>query len=117
TDNTPHTAAAASPSNEAAAAQAAAAKALEAELDQIEKELDQLTSRAGAVNSSLDNLKNQQGSMGLGLRGDMAAKQSSMKNNLAKAQDAISRNDAERAKRYTGLAEKDIEALEKFLGR
>jgi hypothetical protein len=47
----------------------------------------------------------------------MASKQSSMRNNLAKAQDAIQHNDVERAKRYSKLAESDVEALEKFLGR
>ena len=40
-----------------------------------------------------------------------------MKVNLAKAQDAISHNDAERAKRYAALAAADVAALEKFLGR
>ena len=91
--------------------------ALNAELDAVEHEIDQLTSRAEGVNSSLDALQRQQASMGLGLRGDMASKQASMKNNMAKAQDAIQHNDLERAKRYSKLAENDIEALEKFLGR
>ncbi len=91
--------------------------ALNAELDAVEHEIDQLTSRAEAINSSLENLQRQQASMGLGLRGDMAGKQASMKNNMAKAQDAIQHNDLERAKRYSKLAENDIEALEKFLGR
>ena len=95
------------------AAQAAGA----AELDAIEHNIDQLTGRAGAVNSSLDNLQRQQASSGFGLRGDMASRQSSMKVNLAKAQNAIEHNDAERAKRYAAMAEADIEALEKFLGR
>jgi hypothetical protein len=94
-------------------AQAAAA----AELDVVEHNIDQLTGRAGAVNSSLDNLQRQQASSGFGLRGDMASRQSSMKVNLAKAQNAIEHNDAERAKRYAAMAEADIEALEKFLGR
>jgi hypothetical protein len=93
----------------------AAAKA--AELDAIEHDIDQLSSRAGAVNSSLDTLQRQQAASGFGLRGDMAARQASMKNNLAKAQDAIEHNDAERAKRYAKLTESDVEALEKFLGR
>jgi serine/threonine-protein kinase len=93
----------------------AAAKA--AELDAVEHEIDQLSSRAGAVNSSLDTLQRQQAASGFGLRGDMASKQSSMKNNLAKAQDAIEHNDLERAKRYSRMAESDVEALEKFLGR
>lgn len=91
--------------------------ALSAELDAVEHDIDQLTGRAEAVNSSLENLQRQQASMGLGLRGDMASRQASMKNNLAKAQDAIQHNDLERAKRYAKLAEGDIEALEKFLGR
>jgi hypothetical protein len=91
--------------------------ALNAELDAVEHDIDQLTGRADGVNSSLENLQRQQASMGLSLRGDMAGRQASMKNNLAKAQDAIQHNDLERAKRYAKLAEGDIEALEKFLGR
>ncbi len=87
------------------------------ELDKAEHEIDQLTARAGAVNSSLDNLKRQQAASGYGLRGDMAGKQASMNANLSKAQDAINRNDLTRAKRYAALAAADIEVLEKFLGR
>ncbi len=87
------------------------------ELDKAEHEIDQLTARAGAVNSSLDNLKRQQAASGYGLRGDMAGKQASMNANLSKAQDAINRNDLARAKRYAALAAADIEVLEKFLGR
>jgi eukaryotic-like serine/threonine-protein kinase len=94
--------------------QAAADAAL---LDEIEQEIDQLTSRAASVNSGLDNLQRQQAAAGYGLRGDMAAKQSSMKVNLAKAQNAIASNDAVRAKRYAEMAAKDVEALERFLGR
>ena len=69
------------------------------------------------MNSSLDTLQRQQQAEGYGLRGDIAAKQSSMKINLAKAQDAIGQNDAARAKRYAGMASTDVEALERFLGR
>ncbi len=101
-----------------AAAQAEAeAKARAAELDRVEHEIDQLTGRAAAVNSTLDNLQRQQAAAGYGLRGDIASRQGSMKVNLAKAQEAISRNDLERAKRYSGMAASDVEALEKFLGR
>ena len=84
------------------------------ELDETEHEIDQLSARAAAVNNSLDNF---QRSSGYGLRGDMVAKQSSMKINLARAQDAIGRGDLERAKKFEGLATSDVEALEKFLGR
>jgi len=101
----------------AAAAAAAAAKANKEELDKIEHEIDQLTSRSASVNASLTTLQRQQAASGYGLRGDMVAKQASMNLNLSKAQEAITHNDAERARRYTEKATADIEALEKFLGR
>ena len=47
----------------------------------------------------------------------MAARQQSMKSNLAKAQEAIGKEDAARARRFKDLAESDVEALERFLGR
>jgi hypothetical protein len=87
------------------------------DLDALEHEIDQLTARAGSVNSGLDGLRAQQARDGLGLRGDIAQRQESMKLNVQKAQDAITRGDGVRAKRYTDLANADVEALEKFLGR
>jgi hypothetical protein len=101
----------------AAAAPSAQAAADAAELDEIEREIDLLASRVGAVNNGLDNLQRQQAAMGYGLRGDMAARQASMKNNFAKAQNAIAANDGARAKRYAEAAAKDVEVLERFLGR
>ena len=105
----------------AAAAAAAAEKERQAqlarELDEVEKQIDQLYSRVAAVNSSLDRLAQQQASAGYGLRGDMAGHQSSMKINMSKAQNAIEHNDVERAKRYASATEADLEVLEKFLGR
>jgi eukaryotic-like serine/threonine-protein kinase len=102
---------------QAGAEAAAAAKAKTEELDRIEHEIDQLTGRAASVNSSIENLQRQQAAMGVGLRGDVASRLASMKVNLAKAQDAIGRSDVDRAKRYASLADADVEALEKFLGR
>jgi hypothetical protein len=78
--------------------------------------VDQLSSRAAAVNASLDRLQQQQNAAGYGLRGDIAAKQASMKSNLAKAQSAVERGDAQKAKKYVDLAQSDVEALEHFLG-
>jgi serine/threonine protein kinase len=95
-------------------AETAAAKA---ELDAIEHEIDQLTGRAAAVNSGLENLQRQQAASGFGLRGDMASRQASMNLNLSKAANAIQHNDAARAKKYTEMTGADVEALEKFLGR
>ncbi len=87
-----------------------------ADLDKLEHEVDQLSSRAATVDASLDRLQQQQNNAGYGLRGDMAARQASMKNNLAKAQSAVERRDAPRAKKYADLAQSDVEALEHFLG-
>jgi serine/threonine-protein kinase len=112
-DNTGESSASAS----AAAAEKARAAEMAKQLDEEEHEIDQLTGRAGSISSSLDNLKRQQAASGFGLRGDMAEHESSMKLNLSKAQNAIEHNDLDRAKRYASMAETDIDALEKFLGR
>jgi uncharacterized protein YciI len=86
-------------------------------VDQLEREVDLLTVRVDAVNNGLDHLQQEQARQGLGLRGDMAARQSSMNLNLSRAQQAVSARDAARAQRYRDAAEADVEALEKFLGR
>jgi hypothetical protein len=54
---------------------------------------------------------------GLSLRGDMAAKQFSMNNNLGKAKQALAAQDPDRASRFAALTEPDLKALETFLGR
>jgi eukaryotic-like serine/threonine-protein kinase len=87
------------------------------DLDALEHDIDQLSARAGAVNSGLDRLRQEQANSGFGLRGDIAGRQESMKLNLSKAQEAITRGDGERAKRYSDLAAADVQALERFLGR
>ena len=101
--------------SETPAPQAPASNA--SELDQLEHEIDGLTARATAVNNSLDHLQQEQARQGLGLRGDMAAHQQSMKTSLAKAQDALEKGDAARARRFSEQAQKDVEVLEQFLGR
>ena len=87
-----------------------------ANFDEMETELDQLSNRAAAVNSSLDRLQQQQSASGFGLRGDMVAKQASMKANLFKAEEAMQHHDAARAKKFLELTGRDVDALEKFLG-
>jgi len=87
-----------------------------ASLDAAERDADQLSNRAAAVNNSLDHLQQQQSAAGYGLRGDIAARQASMKNNLAKAQSAVQSGDLTRARKYMDLAQSDVEALEHFLG-
>ena len=87
-----------------------------AQLDELERAADQLSNRAAAVNSSLDHLQQQQNSAGFGLRGDMAARQASMKANLSRAEEAIQHGDLARTKKYLDLAGSDVEVLERFLG-
>jgi eukaryotic-like serine/threonine-protein kinase len=87
-----------------------------AQLDELKRTADQLSNRAEAVNSSLDHLQQQQNSAGFGLRGDIAARQASMKANLSRAEEAIQHGDLARTKKYLDLAGSDVEVLERFLG-
>jgi hypothetical protein len=84
--------------------------------DDVERQVDQLSNRAAAVNGSLERLQQQQSAAGYGLRGDMAARQSSMNTNLSKAESAMERGDLATAKKRADMAEGDAEALEHFLG-
>ncbi|MGB9074835.1 MAG: protein kinase [Terriglobales bacterium] len=84
--------------------------------DEVERQIDQLSGRAAAVNSSLDRLQQQQSSAGFGLRGDIVAKQTSLKTNLSKAESAAERGDLQKAKKYADMAESDVQAIERFLG-
>jgi eukaryotic-like serine/threonine-protein kinase len=87
-----------------------------ANFDELENQVDQLSNRAAAVNSSLDRLQQEQSAAGFGLRGDMVAKQASMKGNLFKAEEAIQHRDAARTKKFVELTGRDLDALERFLG-
>jgi len=88
-----------------------------AELDKLQDELDQLSSRARAVKDSVENLRRQQNAQGLNLRGDMAAAEDRIGSDLDKAQAALQNQNAKDARRYMEKAEADLETLEKFMGR
>jgi hypothetical protein len=47
----------------------------------------------------------------------MVERGASMNNNLARAEEAVRRGDLAKAKRFSRMAENDIEVLEKFLGQ
>ena len=87
------------------------------EVEEIERQMDQLASRASSVHDSLENLRRQQAAQGLGLRGDIASTQERMDTYLGKAQAAMRKEDIRGSKKYMELAEPEIEKLEKFLGR
>jgi len=88
-----------------------------AQLEELEQDMDQLSSRANSVNTSLDTFRNQQSAQGFGLRGDISSAQELMKTNLARAQTALQNRDVKNAKKYMDLAQPQVETLEKFLGR
>jgi serine/threonine-protein kinase len=87
------------------------------ELEEMERQMEQLASRAGSVHDSLENLRRQQAAQGLGLRGDIASAQQRMDTYVGKAQAAIQKEDIRSSKKYMELAEPEVEKLEKFLGR
>ena len=88
-----------------------------AALERLELEVDQLEARAAAVNGSLDRMQQEQARLGVGLRSDMAARQQAMNTNLKRAEEALAVRDPARAQRARDAAERDIEALEAFLGK
>jgi eukaryotic-like serine/threonine-protein kinase len=88
-----------------------------AEVAEVTDQLEQLGAREAALNSSLDNLVQQQSAQGLGLRGDMVEARASMKTYLDRAQAAVQEQDVEKARKYLKLADAQAEKLEKFLGR
>jgi serine/threonine-protein kinase len=87
-----------------------------AQLAQLDHEIDQMSSRATAVNASLDNLQREQNARGMHLRGDMVAAQQRMQAYLNRAQSALQAQDSEGAKKYLDLAETELGKIEKFLG-
>jgi hypothetical protein len=76
-----------------------------------------LGTRAGAVRNSLATMQRSQSSGGLNLRGDMQEASSMMTSYLEGANSAINAGDLNSAKGYMDKAERQIEKLEKFLGR
>ena len=86
-------------------------------LTRLADEIDALVIRGSAVDESLAILREQQAREGLGLRRDILSRQRSLQLNLARAVDAADRGDESEARRYQQMAQADLEALEKFLGR
>jgi eukaryotic-like serine/threonine-protein kinase len=86
-------------------------------MDDLEKQADQLENRAGAVESSLQGLEQSMHQSGLGLRGDVVASRSNMRNDLAKAKQALDGMDTDRAQRFLDMAGHELDKLEGFVGR
>ena len=86
-------------------------------MNETRDEFNLLGVRIRTVKSSLENLRRQQAASGLGLRGDMADAAQRMDLFFAETDKALSRGDAQAAKRNLDLAENEVSKLEKFLGK
>jgi hypothetical protein len=73
--------------------------------------------RATAVKQSVENMRQQQARMGLGLRQDVAAGLQRMEYQLDETEAALKRGDAASAKRSLSAAEREVSKLEGFMGR
>ena len=87
------------------------------QIQELEQEIVGLSSRAGAVNDSLEHMRQEQGAHGFSLRSDISSSQQRMAMYMAKAQTALQNQDTKTAKKNLDLAEPEVERLEKFLGR
>jgi eukaryotic-like serine/threonine-protein kinase len=87
-----------------------------ASLEELDHEVDLLSSREIAMSSGLDHLQKQMNAQGLNLRGDIIAAQARMRMNLGKAQAALQAHDPEKARKYLDMVTPDAEKIEKFLG-
>lgn len=89
----------------------------QAALDRVSERLGLLAARANAVRGTLQNLEQQQRSMGVGLRGDISASWKRMEYLMDQAESALKRQDLTAAKRNLENAERETDKLEQFLGR
>jgi serine/threonine-protein kinase len=85
-------------------------------MEELEQDVDQISSRAVAASDSLDGMRRELGTQGLNLRGDIASSEELMKSNLDKARRALQNQDAKNARRYLTMAQAQMEKIEKFLG-
>jgi serine/threonine-protein kinase len=91
--------------------------------DQSKQELEELGDlqtklavRAQAANDSVEGLRRQMAAGGNNLRSDISASQSRMKMYMDKFDAAMNAGDPVAAKKYMGMAEREVETLEKFFG-
>jgi polyhydroxyalkanoate synthesis regulator phasin len=85
------------------------------QLKEVRDQLDLLSIRMDTVKGSLDTLRKQQASSGLGLRADMASAAQRMELYYSQTEAAIKQRDADAAKKNLDLTEREVSKLENFL--
>ena len=86
-------------------------------LQGLRDQIDQINSRAAAVDAGLDSLERQQEAQGYGLRGDMVAGRQRMHADIVRAESSLHDKDVDSTQNYLSMAEAEAEKLERFLGR
>jgi hypothetical protein len=76
-----------------------------------------LAARVGAVRSSMQTIERQQNAAGLSMRSDMVAANQRVEYLMGEANTSLAAADPATAKRNLDLAERDVEKLERFLGK
>ncbi len=76
-----------------------------------------VASRAAAARSSLQNMQRSQAASGVGMRGDIVEAGAMMQSFLDGANAALNAGDAPAAKGLMEKAERQLDKIEKFLGR
>ncbi len=86
-------------------------------LEEASERMTFLAARGNAARTSLQRIEKDQARTGVSLRGDISAAWKRMESFLDQAETALKNKDAARAGRTMDLAERDLETLERFLGR
>ena len=86
------------------------------ELQELADQHDKLSARAQSADDSVESLRRQMTAGGNNLRSDISTAQSRMKLYMGKFENALNSGDAEGAKKYMSMAEREVERLESFLG-
>ncbi|HWR52664.1 MAG TPA: hypothetical protein VN428_16260, partial [Bryobacteraceae bacterium] len=88
-----------------------------AALAEVRDRLRLLSARSNAASRTLKTLEASQRQSGLGLRGDISAAWDRTNDALDEAKAAVQGSDVAGAKRALDNAERDLDRLDKFLGR
>jgi serine/threonine-protein kinase len=86
-------------------------------IEELQEKMVALGARASAAKESVENLRRQQQSQGLNLRADIGAALNRMEQYMNRADAALAAHDPNAAARNMDLAEREVDKLDKFLGR
>jgi serine/threonine-protein kinase len=88
-----------------------------ADMSELREQLMLLGTRASAAQGTIKTMQSQQARSGLGMRQDIVAAMDRMNAYMGEAESSLRSGDTAKGKRYLNSAERELEKLEKFLGR